>query len=285
MLNQEEYIEQAYFFKVMLERVGTGLPLQELMEQTKYELLSTTRLPMAIDVLLAELKHHGKMHSGMRVLAHYFVPFQTFLIAEAEDDRGRFDYKTGLQILAAEAEYRSKPTLNREGLFFFQFEAVSRNRLNYDRGLKAMAEDPYYSEEWSQWILIVRKQLGLVDLADMIYARSEFAVQRRSRANLGELPPEDSSAADPVLFGLNEGKIAMANHRKDPLYLFSAMQRHLGYPPVPRLQPMDPLPSLVPQLQRRMENLESRIKLLEEEQRGGIDITKYYGHGQPPSIQ
>lgn len=280
MLCLEEYVEQAYFFRAMLDRVGSGIPLQELMEQTKYELLSTTKLPMAIDVLLAELKHRGKMHLGMELLQHYFVPFQTFLVAEAEQDRGRFDFKTGLQILAAEAEYRSKEHLNPQGLFFFQFEAVSRNRLNYDRGLKAMAEDPVFSKQWQDWILVVRKQLGLVDLADMIFSRSEFAVQRRLRLATSEEAAQKTEVdSDPVLFGLNEGRIAMANRNKDPLFLFSAMQRHLGYPPVPRIQPVDPLPTLVPQLQRRMENLESRIKLLEEEQRGGIDITKFYGDG------
>jgi hypothetical protein len=276
VLEREEYVEQAYFFRTLLERIGSRVPLQELMEQTKYELLSTTRLPIAIDVLLAELKHLGKMASGMQLLGHYFVPFQTFLIAEAENDRGRFDYQTGLQILAAEADYRCNPEMNPQGLFFFQFEAVSRNRLNYDRGLKAMAEDPYFSREWRDWILVVRRQLGLIDLADLIYARSEFSRQR---------PPRQGADAqqntDPVLFGFNEGKIALANRRKDPLFLFSAMQRHLGYPPVPIFQPVDPLPSLVPQLQRRMENLESRIKLLEEEQRGGIDITKFYGSAGP----
>lgn len=276
MLPREEYIEQAYFFKALLDRVGGASPLQELLEQTKYELLSTTKLPMAIDVLLAELKHRGLMYTGMAMLKHYFVPFQTYLISEAEQDRGRFDYKTGLQILAAEAEYRSLETMNRQGLFFFQFEAVSRNRLNYDRGLIAMAEDPFFTPEWRDWILIVRKQLGIVDLADMIYSRSELFEQRRITP-AGEAPP-----VDPVLFGANEGKIALANRRKDPLFLFAAMQRHLGYPPVPRLNPPDPLPAMIPQIQRRVENMESRLKLLEEEQRGGIDITKFYGTGRIP---
>lgn len=275
MLGREEYIEQAYFFNALLERVGGSSPLQELLEQTKYELLSTTKLPMAIDLLLAELKHHGQMYTGMALLKHYFVPFQTFLIAEAELDRGRFEYKTGLQILAAEAEYRAKESFNRQGLFFFQFEAISRNRLNYDRGLIAMSNDPFFTPEWREWILNVRKQLGLVDLADMIYSRSELFQQRR-------VPTTEEIAADPILFGANEGKIALANRRKDPLFLFAAMQRHLGYPQVPRLSAPDPLPNLIPQMQRRIENMESRLKLLEEEQRGGIDITKFYGIGKIP---
>jgi hypothetical protein len=32
-----------------------------------------------------------------------------------------------------------------------------------------------------------------------------------------------------------------------------------------------------------MERLEKRIKLLEEEQKGGIDITKFYGRDGPSS--
>lgn len=275
MLDREEYVEQAYFFRVLLERIGQSIPLQDLLEQTKFELLATTRLPMAVDLLLGELKHHGQMSGGMSLLGHYFVPFQTFLIAEAETDRGSFDYRTALRVLAAEAKYRAAETMNPQGLFFFQFEAISRNRLRYDRGLKAMSDDTFFPQEWKDWILIVRRQLGLVDLADMIYVRSELYQERRARH--GETEPEA-----PVLFGLSEGRIAHANRRKDPLFLFAAMQRHLGYPPVPKLEPIDPLPTLIPKLQRSIERLESRIKLLEEEQRGGIDITKFYDSSKIP---
>jgi hypothetical protein len=274
MLPIEEYIEQAYFFRVLIERIGQNLPLQELLEQTKHEVLATTKLPMAIDLLLAELKHHGQMSGGMALLKHYFVPFQTFLVSEAEADKGRFDYRTGMKILQAEAEYRSK-TCSPQGLFFFQFEALCRNRLNYDRGLTAMSEDPVYDSRWREWILIVRRQLGIIDTADLIYVRSQL--YRDRRVAQGQLEIEA-----PVLFGLAEGKIAQANRRKDPLYLFAAMQRHLGYPAVPKLEAVDPLPNLVPQLLRRMERLESRIKLFEEEQRGGIDITKFYKGGRVP---
>ena len=274
MLPTEEYIEQAYFFRVLVERIGQNLPLQELLEQTKYEVLASTKLPMAIDLLLAELKHHGQMSSGMALLKHYFVPFQTFLVSEAESEKGRFDYRTGMRILQAEADYRSK-SCSPQGLFFFQFEAICRNRLNYDRGLKAMSDDPVFGPEWREWILIVRRQLGIIDTADLIYVRSQLYQDRRIAQ--GHLEVEA-----PVLFGLPEGKIAQANRRKDVLFLVAAMQRHLGYPAVPKLETFDPLPSLVPQLLRRMERLESRIKLFEEEQRGGIDITKFYQGGRIP---
>ncbi len=277
MLPREEYVEQSYLFRMLLERLGQSIPLQELLEQAKYELLATTKLPMAIDLLLAELKHRGQMSSGMQLLQHYFIPFQTFLVAEAELDYGKFDFKTALRILAAEAEYRSKGELDPQGLFFFQFEAISRNRLRYDRGLLAMSKDPVFSENWSDWILQVRNQLGLIDLADMIYLRSQFFEDRRGRF-------ENVEPQAPVLFAVAEGRIAFANRRKDPLYLFAAMQRHLGYPAVPRLEPIDPLPAIVPQLQRRIERLESRIKLLEEVERGGIDITKFYSTGKIPEV-
>lgn len=275
MLPKEEYVEQAYFFQMLLDRLGQGIPLQDLLEQSKYELLSTTKLPMAIDLMLGELKHHGQMSTGMSMLSHYFVAFQTFLVSEAELDRGKFDYQTALKILQAEALYRSKSEISPQGLFFYQFEAVSRNRLNYDRGLLAMSKDPTFPPEWKEWILIVRQQLGLGDLAEMIYVRSEFHREKKSRLNNREFDA-------PLLFGIAEGRIAFANSHKDPLFLFAAMQRHLGYPPVPRLEAIDPLPTLVPLLQRKMERLEARIKLLEEEERGGIDITKFYEGGRIP---
>ncbi len=275
MLPREEYVEQAYFFKILLERLGQNLPLQELLEQSKYELLASTKLPLAIDLMLGELKHRGLMSSGMKMLGHYFMPFQTYLMAEAEMDVGKFDYRTALRILGAECNYRASESLNRQGLFFFQFEAISRNRLNYDRGLEAIGRDENYSDDWKEWIVIVRRQLGIIDLADMIYLRSEYYQEKQARFGEPELEA-------PLLFGVAEGKIAHANRRKDPLYLFSAMQRHLGYPSVPRLNPPDPLPELVPLLQRRIERLESRLKLMEEENQGGIDLAKFYEKGTIP---
>ncbi len=279
MLSRDEYVEQAYFYRILVERLGQQIPLQELLAQTKHELLASTKLPMAIDLLLAELKHHGRMSAGMKLLNHYFVPFQTFLIEEAESDRGRFDYRTALRILATEAEYRTKENFDAQGLFFYQFEAISRNRLSYDRGLLAMSGDDYYTKDWEQWLLLVRHQLGLVDLAEMIYGRSQYLVEKKSK--YGEFKPQVT-----ILFGLPEGKIAHANRQKDSLFLFAAMQRHLGYPKVPRLEPVDPLPTLVPQLQRRMERLEARLRLMEEEQKSGsIDITKFYDGKLPPGLE
>jgi hypothetical protein len=53
------------------------------------------------------------------------------------------------------------------------------------------------------------------------------------------------------------------------------LQRHLGYPAIPRAVPPDRTNEVIPQLLRRVEMLEQRIKLMEQENRGGIDISKF----------
>jgi hypothetical protein len=42
------------------------------------------------------------------------------------------------------------------------------------------------------------------------------------------------------------------------------------------MKPADQEKTLLPQLARRLEQMESRLKILEEEQRGGLDLTKFY---------
>ena len=88
--------------------------------------------------MLSELKHSGQMSPAMYKLAHYFTPFQAYLVSQAEEESGRFTMQIALQVLEAEAKYRiagAKPA----GLFFFHFEVLSRNRLNYDKGLSAIS--------------------------------------------------------------------------------------------------------------------------------------------------
>ena len=279
MLPREEYIEQAYLFRILWERLGQDLTLQDLLQQCRYEVLATTKLPMAIDFLNSELKHSGAISQGMRRLAHYFTPYQAFLVGQAEEDSGRFDFRTSLLVLQAEALYKSSAQFDRQGLFLYQFESLCRHRLKYDLGLKAMSLDSAYNDDWQEWLMIVQKQLGLVDLADLIYGRSEDFVEYRKR-HLGP----DSKTEYPILFGVREGKIAYANRRKEPLFLFAAMQRHLSYPDVPKRETINQTLEMIPQMQRRIERLEARMKLMEEEQRQGIDITKFYGKSVPPLI-
>jgi len=246
MLEHEEYVEQAYFFRALMERIPQNLPMQECLRQIKEELLASAKLPMAVDFLRTELEHAGVIATAMARLPHYFTPFQTYIVREAENDRGRFDLLVALDILRAEAEYRAKGA-TRQGMFIFQFELLCRNRLRYDQGLTAVAADDWYDSDWKEWILIVRRQVGIIDFADLVYVRSEYYQKRRRSASQEPLEPEK-----PVLFGEKEGKIAWANRNKDPLFLFAALQRHLGYPAVPRLKPPDESPQQLHQMMRRI---------------------------------
>jgi len=292
-LPREEYVEQAHFFTVLGERLRENMPAQDVLAAVREEILVTTKLPMAIDFLLAELRHQGAFAPGMRQLGHYFTPFQCYVMQEAENDRRRFDLRIALEILGREAKYRTEG-VSRQGLFLYQFETLCRNRLSYDVGLEAMATDPSYDPAWRDWLLTVRRQIGLVELTDLIYVRSQFYQDRqamltgsaravRSPATDDEILDEavggDATARSSVLFGRREGRIAWANRQKDPLLLFAALQRHLGYPPVPRTKPADPEEGLLPALARRVEQLEGRLKLVEEEQRGGIQLERFY---KPP---
>lgn len=268
-LDRAEYVEQAYLYQLLRERTADEIPMQELLQQTRFELLSTTNLPIAIDYLLTELKHSGLMSPAMIKMSHYFTPFQAYLVSEAEQETGRFAMETALYILEAEAKYRIDAATP-EGLFFFQFEVLCRNRLNYDKGLTMISNDPIFEIEWKKWILMLRAQIGLVDFADLLFLASDEYRQRLVQAG------ESDEGKGPFLFGCKEGRIAFGNRQKEPLFLFSAMQRHLGYPVVPRPSPPNENPDLIPQLMRRMERLETRIKLMEEERRTGLDITKFY---------
>ena len=51
VLEREEYIEQAYFFRVLRERMAANLAAQDIMVRIHEEILSTTRLPLAIQLI------------------------------------------------------------------------------------------------------------------------------------------------------------------------------------------------------------------------------------------
>ncbi len=194
MLDREEYIEQAHFFRTLKARIGEGLSTQDLLASVREEILATTKLPMAIDFMASELKLHGVFGTAMSQLPHYFTPFQSFVVAEAESDNSHFDLPLALEILAREANYRAEGATP-QGLFLYQFESISRNRLGYDGGLTAMAQDPAFDEAWRQWILVVRRQVGLVDIADLIYVRSGHHLERQER--MGN-PADDCAAGNLV---------------------------------------------------------------------------------------
>jgi hypothetical protein len=276
ILDREEYIEQTYFFRTLRERmVEEQIPTQQVLERIHEEILSITRLPMAIQFLSTELKHSGLLASGFAKLPHYFTPFQTFVIEQAEEGRLRVSIDVALLVLEREAKYRSgAPTP--QGLFVYQFETLSRNRLGYNDGLVRMRADSFYDADWRDYLDFVRRQVGAVDFADLVYLRSELYVtdQRRQAA-------EYQAPVEP-LFGEKEGKIAKANRGRDPLYLFAALQRQLGYPEVPRIKPKDDPSVVLQHLQTKIKELETRLKLVESEQRGKVDLSEFMAKPELP---
>lgn len=280
MLAREEYIEQSYLFRTLGERMLDGVATQEALKSLGQEILATTKLPLAIDYLVSDLKLTGTIAPAMRQLNHYFTAFQTFVMSEAEDEEGRFDLRTALLILEREAQYLAE-TGTPEGLFFYRFECLSRNRLDYMRGLSATAADDIFNDDWKNWITMVSRQVGLIDLADLIYVRSAELLRRQQRQlsfrEDVDLHSNENTTTQQtaILFGEKEGRIAWANRGKDPLYLFAALQRQLGYPVVPkpkRQQPQAESPAL---MARRIDRLELRVKLLEEETKDGIDLSQF----------
>jgi hypothetical protein len=265
VLEREEYIEQAYFFRVLRERASETLATQDVLTGIHEEILATTRLPYAIQFLAAEIKHTGQLSSGFARLPHYFTPYQAFIVRGTEEEKLRFSLDTALLALQREAEYRAA-RISAAGLFVYQFEVLARNRLGYDAGLVSMAADPFYDRDWSAFIDDARTQIGLIELADLLYLRSELAVTDQRRSDPGYQPSR------PPLFGEKEGKIARANRGRDPLYLFAALQRQLGYPEVPRPVPPDSLSAKLERVKAKVRDLEKRLKVLESEVRGQLDL-------------
>ena len=267
VLEREEYIEQAYFFHTFRERLIDGLPSQEILARIGEELLSTTKLPLAVSFLHVEMKGTGQMGPAMERISHYFTPFQAHVIGQSENDLSRFAMDQALLVLEREAKFKADgPSL--PALFVFQFEALSRNRLGYIKGLAAMASDPFYTEDWTDYIMTLRTRLGDVDFADLIFVRSEQFVHERRRLNPEFVPKF------PILFGEKEGKIARANRGRDPMYLFAALQRQLGYPEVPRPRRPDELEGRVLHLEQKIALLENRLKSAESDLQQDVDLAQ-----------
>ncbi|MFN5973412.1 MAG: hypothetical protein ACK48U_03115 [Planctomyces sp.] len=276
-LDREEYVEQEYFFRVYRERLLESVPSQEILQTIHEELLATTRLPLAIDFLRAEILHHGRISGAMTRLAHYFAPFQAFVIRCSEEDESRFEQLTALRILELEARYRARSP-GMAGLFIYQLECIARNRLGYTDGLKAMSDDPLYSDDWRRWILRLQSELGTLELAELIYRVSEHFYTRRATGRSKQADADRGL----VLFGEQEGRIARANIGRDLLYLFAALQRHLGYPSVPKSVVNDDNERLPKALEVRLQKIEQKLKSLEMETKGGLDLSRFYKPGETP---
>ena len=199
MLDREEYIEQSHLFRSLAERIVAGVAAQEALVSIGQEVLATSKLPMAIDYLVGELKLVGTLSTAMARLPHYFTAFQTFVMQQAEHEGGRFDLRTGLAMLEREASYRAEGATP-QGLFFYRFECLSRNRLDYGHGLIAVANDDIFDAAWREWIHTVARQVGFIDLADLVSIRSPEYWRREKREAI-LAGREDAGPDRELLFG------------------------------------------------------------------------------------
>ena len=94
MLAREEYIEQSYLFR-RWRKDARWYPTQEALKNLGHEILATTKLPLAIDYQLSDLKLPEQLHlqCGNSIITS---GIQTFVMTEAEDEEGRFDLRTAL---------------------------------------------------------------------------------------------------------------------------------------------------------------------------------------------
>lgn len=268
VLAAEEYIEQAYFFRVLRDRLAEGRPAQEVLDHVSLELLASTKMPTATEFMAAELRHSGSLAAAFAKLPHYFTPFQAFVLERAETDNARFTVEQATHILEREANYRSKSP-SPAGLLVYELETIARNRLGYSNGLKAMERDGFFDDGWREFIALVRAQLDVREFAELIFARSQHYVSQRRRAEPGYEPPFR------VLFGEKEGTIAAANRGKDPTYFFATLQRQLGYPEVPRAAGRDTIGERLAEIDAALKALATRVNLLDAAMGGNVDFSQF----------
>ena len=183
---------------------------------------------MAISFLATEIKVVGLMAPAMARLGHYFTPFQAHVIEQAEHDVSRFAMDQGLLILEREAKLPGRRAPRPPACSSTSSRPSPGTAWATARGSTPSPTTRPTDEDWRDYIIQLRARLGDVDFADLIYIRSSYHVTERRRTHPDYIPKF------PTLFGEKEGKIARANRGRDPLYLFSALQRQLGYPEVPR---------------------------------------------------
>ena len=146
---------------------------------------------------------------------------------------------------------------------------------------------------WREWIRTLRRQIGMVDLADVIYVHSEYYWQRKQCGARGrpgstrihERATRPAGTDPPRMVGPGQCRNPLRRprgpHRPGQSQKRSIVSVLIAAPTtgLPRSaagQSPDKEQALLPQLARRLEQLETRLKIIEEEQRGGLDLTKFY---------
>ena len=258
VLEREEYIEQAYFFHAFRERLIDGLPSQDILSRIGEELLSTTRLPLAVSFLSTDIKGSGVMAPAMARIGHYFTPFQTHVVDQAEQDAQPLrdgasptgpgaggEVQGGEPIPAGAVRLPVRGPVAQPARLY-EGPGGDGGRPLLHRGLAGLHPDAPQPAR--------RRRLRRPDLRAL----------RVFRERAKQLNPEFIPKF-PTLFGEKEGKIARANRGRDPMYLFSALQRQLGYPEVPRPRRPDELEARVLLLEQKIAQLENRLKAAESD--------------------
>ena len=201
VLDRDEYVEQAYLFRAFRDRLADNLPAQDILTRVHEELLSSTRLPYAVQFLVAELKHSGLLASGFEKLPHYFTPFRR--LSSGKQKRNRALPMTTLCSSWSASALQSRDS-NEAGLVHIPVRDDRRNRLGYLGGTAA-SRDPLYDGEWRAFVSGSKpRQVGDMDFADLVYLRSELYVQEQRRESIVRTFTN-------ALFGEKEGKIAKAS--------------------------------------------------------------------------
>ena len=142
------YVEQAYFFRTFLKRMADNMPAQEVLESLHQELLSSTRMPMAIQFLATEIKHSGLLATGLERLPHYFTKFQAFSSPEAEDEGRRIIMPTARSSSSRRRRNQANP--DRPGCSSTSSKHSSEPPRYLD-GIIAMEDDPLYDADWTEY--------------------------------------------------------------------------------------------------------------------------------------
>ena len=131
-----------------------------------------------------------------------------------------------------------------------------------------MRGDPFYDPDW-------RDFLALVQAPDRRgrfrrYRVFALAVLCAGSAVVGRL-----CSAGLAIVWREGGQDRQGQSRPRPLYLFAALQRQLGYPEVPRSKPKDDVGSRIEALKVKIRELETRLKLVEGEVQGRVDLSEF----------
>ena len=262
-LDREEYVEQAYFFQTLRERMQQDMSTQDLLVAIRQEILATTMLPFALDFMAGELRLTGGFATAMARLPHYFTPFQTYVVGEAEKAEGRFDFRIALEILQREVEYRAAGR-RRKASSSISSRPSAATAWATTAAWRPSPPIAIFDENWREWILTVRRQVGLID-----FGRHDLRPQRALSQDAGE-----GREADPVRRkgGANR---AGQSPQGSALSVFGAAAA-LGLSERAAAAARGHAAISSARLQQRVDRLETRVEAFEEELRGGINLSRFY---------